>query len=176
MDGNGEFNSDDHYIYYCGQELLRRNGVALIVIKRSWNAVLGCNLKNRLNSVYFQGIPFNTTAIYVPNTNAKEDEVEWFCEELQVFLELTAVKDVFFFFHHKGMEWKSRKSRDSWNDKHVWSCSTKWSRANTNREFCQENTLVIAMLSSSNTRNHSTNGHRWNFRQCPNRIDYILSA
>ena len=77
--GMGEFNSDDHYIYYCGQEYLRRNGVALIVNKRVQNAVLGCNLKNvRMISVRFQGKPFNITVIqvYVPITNTKEAEVE----------------------------------------------------------------------------------------------------
>ena len=79
--GIGEFNSDDHYIYYCGQESLRRNGVAIIVNKRVQNAVLGCNLKNdRMISVRFQGKPFNITVIqvYVPTSNAEEAEVEWF--------------------------------------------------------------------------------------------------
>ena len=78
--GMGEFNSDDHYIYYCGQESLRRNGVAIIVNKGVRNAVLGCNLKNdRMISVHFQGKPFNITVIqvYVPMTNIKEAEVEW---------------------------------------------------------------------------------------------------
>ena len=73
----GKFNSDDHYIYYCGQESLRRNGVALIVNKRVQNAVLGCNLKNdRMISVLFQGKPFNITVIqvYAPTTNAEEAE------------------------------------------------------------------------------------------------------
>ena len=74
--GMGEFNSDDHYIYYCAQESLRRNGVALIVNKRVQNAVLGLNLDDRMISVYFQGKPFNTTVIqvYAPTTNAKEAE------------------------------------------------------------------------------------------------------
>ena len=75
----GKFNSDDHYIYYCGQESLRRNGVALIVNKRVWNAVLGCSLKNdRMISVCFQGKPFNITVIlvYAQTTNAKEAEVD----------------------------------------------------------------------------------------------------
>ena len=83
--GMGEFNSDDHYIYYCGQESLRRNGVALIVIKRVQNEVLGCNLKNdRMISVRFQGKPFNITVIqvYALTTNAEEVEVEWFYEDL----------------------------------------------------------------------------------------------
>ena len=80
----GEFNTDDHYIYYCGQESLRRNGVA-IVNKRVQNAVLGCNLKNdRMISVCFQGKQFNITVIqvYAPTTNAEEAEVEWFSEDL----------------------------------------------------------------------------------------------
>ena len=82
--GMGEFNSDDH-IYYCGQESLRRNGVAMMVNKRVQNAVLGCNLKNdRMISVRFQGKPFNITEIqaYAPTSNAEEAEVEQFYEDL----------------------------------------------------------------------------------------------
>ena len=93
--GMGEFNSHDHYIYYCGQEYLRRNKAAIIVNKRIWNAVLGCNLKNnRMISVRFQGKPFNITIIqvYAPTSNAKEAEVEWFYEDLQDLLELTQKK------------------------------------------------------------------------------------
>ena len=85
-----EFNSNDHYIYYCGQESLRRNGVAIMVNKRVQNAVLGCNLKNnRMISVGLQGKPFNITAIqvYAPTSNAEETEVEWFYEDLQDLLE-----------------------------------------------------------------------------------------
>ena len=88
--GMGEFNSDDHYIYYCGLKSLRRNGVALIVNKRVWNEVFGYNLKNdRMISVHFQGKPFNITVIqvYAPITNAEEAEVEWFYEDLQDILE-----------------------------------------------------------------------------------------
>ena len=83
--GMGKFNSDDHYIYYCGQESLRRNGVALIVNKRDQNAVLGCNLKNnRMTLVCFQGKPFNIMVIqvYAPTTDAEEAEVDWFYEDL----------------------------------------------------------------------------------------------
>ena len=83
--GMGEVNSDDHYIYYCGQESLRRNGVAIIVNKRVRNAALGCNLKNkRMNSVRFQGKPFNITLIqvYAPTSNAEVVEVERFYEDL----------------------------------------------------------------------------------------------
>ena len=103
----GEFNSDDHYIYYCGQEPLRRNGVAIIVNKRVQKAVLGCNIKNdRMISVHFQGKPFNTTVIqvYAPTTNAKEAEVEQFYEDLQDLLELTPKKDVLFFIG----DWKAK--------------------------------------------------------------------
>ena len=97
--GMGEFNSDDHYIYYCGQESLRRNGVAIMVNKRVQNAVLGCNLKNdRMISVRFQGKPFNVTVIQVcaPASNPEEAEVEQFYEDLQDLLELTPKKDVLF--------------------------------------------------------------------------------
>ena len=86
--GMGEFNSDDHCIYYCGQESLRRNGVAITVNKRVWNAELGWNLKNDgMISVRLQGKPFNITVIqvYAPTSNAEETEVEWFYEDLQDF-------------------------------------------------------------------------------------------
>ena len=95
----GEFNSDDHYIYYCGKESLRRNGIAIMVNKRVRNAVLGCNLKNdRTISVHFQGKPFNITVIqvYAPTSIAEEAEVEWFYEDLQDLLELAPQKDVLF--------------------------------------------------------------------------------
>ena len=83
--GMGEFNSDDHYIYYCRQESLRRNGVAIMVNKRVRNGVLGCNLKNdRMISLHFQGKPFSITVIqvYALISNAEEAEVEWFCEDI----------------------------------------------------------------------------------------------
>ena len=97
--GMGEFNSDDHCIYYCGQESLRRNGVAIIVNKRVQNAVLRCNLKNdRTISVRFQDKPFNITVIqvYAPTSNTEEGEVEQFYGDLQDLLELTPKKDVLF--------------------------------------------------------------------------------
>ena len=97
--GMGEFNSDDHYIYYCGQESPRRNGVAIIINKRVRNAVLGCNLKNdRMISVHFQGKPFNITVIqvYDPTSNAEEAEVEQLYEDRQDLLEITPPKDVLF--------------------------------------------------------------------------------
>ena len=83
--GMGEFNSDEHYIYYCGQESLRRNGVAIMVNKRVQNAVFGCNLKNdRMISVHFQGKPFNITVIqvYAPTTSAEKAEFEQFFEDI----------------------------------------------------------------------------------------------
>ena len=97
--GMGKFNSHDHYIYCCGQESLRRNGVAIMVIKRVRKAVLGCNLKNdRMISVRVQGKPFNIMVIqvYAPTSNAEEAKVEQFYEDLQDLLELTPKKDVLF--------------------------------------------------------------------------------
>ena len=97
--GMGEFNSDDHYSYYYGQESLRRNRVSIIVNRRVRNAVLGCNLKNdRMISVRFQGKPFNITVIqvYAPTSNAEEAEVKWFYEDLQKLLELTPQTHVLF--------------------------------------------------------------------------------
>ena len=93
----GPFNSD--YIYYCGQESLRRNGAAIIVNKRVWNAVFLCSLQNdRMISVCFQGKPYNITVIqvYAPTSNAEEAEVEQFYEDLQDLLHLTTPKDVLF--------------------------------------------------------------------------------
>ena len=104
--GMGEFNSDDHYIFYCGQESLRRNGVALIVNKRVPNAILGCNLINdRMISIHFQGKPFNITVIQVcaPTSNAEEAEVERFYEDLQDLLELTPQK-ISFSLQGTGMQ------------------------------------------------------------------------
>ena len=94
-----EFNSDDHYISYCGQESLTRNGVAIMVNKRVQNAVLGCNLKNdRMIIVHFQGKPFNITVIevYTLTSNAEEAEVKWLYEDLQDLLELTPPKYILF--------------------------------------------------------------------------------
>ena len=119
--GMGEFNSDDHYIYYCGQESLRRNGVAIIVNKRAQNAVLGSNLQNeRIISVHFQGKPFNIMVIqvYARTNNAEEAEVELFCEDLQDLLELTPKKDVLFIMG----DWNAKvvKSRNTWSNRQIW--------------------------------------------------------
>ena len=119
-----ELDSDDHYIYYCGQESLRRNEVAIIVNKRVQNAVLGCNLKNnRMISVPFQGKPFNITVIqgYAPTSNSEEAEVEWFYEDLQELLELTHPKKCSFCY--RGLECKSRKSRNTWSNRQIWPWS-----------------------------------------------------
>ena len=118
--GMGEFNSDDHSIYYFGQESLRRNGVGLMVNKRVLNVVLGCNPKNdRMISACFQGKPFNITVtqVYTLTSNAEETEVEWFYEDLQD-LELTPN-------HYRGLECKSRKSRYTWCNRQIWPWSTK---------------------------------------------------
>ena len=117
--GMGEFNSADHYIYYCGQESLRRNGVAITVNKRVRNAVLGCNLENnRMISARLQGKPFNITVIqaYAPTSNTKETEVEWFYEDLQDLLEHPKRCP----FHYRGLECKSRKSRKTWSNRQNW--------------------------------------------------------
>ena len=131
--GMGEFNSDDYYIYYCRQESLRRNGVAIMVNKRIWNAVLGCNLKNdRMISVRFQGKPLNITVIqvYAPTSNAEDAEVEQFYEDLKDLLRTNTKKRCP--FHHSGLECKSRKSRKTWNNRQIWPWSTNWSRAKAN--------------------------------------------
>ena len=124
--GMGGFNSDDHYIYYCGQEFLRRNGVAIIVNKRVQNAVPGCNLKNdRMISVCFQGKPFSITVIqvYSPTSNAEEAEVDRYCEDLQDLLELIPPKKCP--FHYRGLECKGRKSRNTWSNRQIWPWSTE---------------------------------------------------
>ena len=140
----GEFNSDDHYIYYCGQESLRRNGVAIMVSKRVRNAVLGCILKNdRMISVRFQGKPFNITVIqfYVPTSNAKEAQVERLYEDLQDLLELTPKKDVLFIIG----DWNAKVGSQK-----ILGVTGKFGLGVQNEtgqrliELCQENALVIA--------------------------------
>ena len=104
--GMGEFNSDDHYIYYYGQESLRRNGIAIMVNKKVQNAELGCNLKNdKMISVRLQGKPFNITVmqVYAPTSNAEEAEVERFYEDLKDFLERT-LKKMSFSLKGTGMQ------------------------------------------------------------------------
>ena len=137
--GMGEFNTDGHYIYYCGQESLRRNGVAIMVNKRVQNAVLGCNLKNdRMISVHFQAKPFNIMVIqaYALTSNAEEAEVERFYEDLQDLLELIPPKRCP--FHYRGLECKSRKSRNTWSNRQIWPWNMERSRAKANSVLPRE--------------------------------------
>ena len=140
----GEFNSDDHYIYYCGQESLRRNRVAIMVNKRFQNAVLGCNLKNdRMISIHFQGKPFNITVIraYAPTSNAEEAEVEWFYEDLQDLLELTPKKDILFIIG----DWNAKVgSQETPGVISKFGLGVRNEAGQKLIEFCQENALVIA--------------------------------
>ena len=140
----GEYNSDDHCIYYCGQESLRRNGVAITVNKRVQNAVHGCNLKNdRMISVHFEGKPFNITVIqvYALTSNAEETEVEWLYEDLQDLLELAPKKDVLFVIG----DWNAKVGNQE-----IPGVTSKFGLGVQNEagqrliEFCQENALVIA--------------------------------
>ena len=141
--GMGEFNSDD-YIYYCGQESLRSNGIAIILNKRARNAVLGCNLKNdRMISVRFQGKPFNITVTqaYAPTSNAEEAEVERFYEDLQDLLELTPQKDVLFIMG----DWNAKVGSQEPPGVTGKFGLGVWNEAGQRLiDFCQENTLVIA--------------------------------
>ena len=140
----GEFNSDDHYIYYCWQESLRRNGIAIIVNKRVQNAVLEYKLKNdRTISLHFQGKSFNIPVfqVFAPNSNAEEAEVEWFYEDLQDLLELTIKKDVLFIIGG----WRAKLGSQE-----IPGVTGKFGLGVQNEagqrltEFFQETTLVIA--------------------------------
>ena len=141
--GMGEFNSDDHYIYYFEQESLRRNGVAMMVNQRVRNAVLGCNLKNdRMTSVHLQGKPFNITVfqVYAPTSNAEEAEVEWFYEDLQDLLEVTPQKDVLFIIG----DWNAKVgSKETPGVTGKFGLGMR-NEAGQRLKFCQENALVIA--------------------------------
>ena len=142
--GMGEFNSDDHYIYYYGQESLRRNGIAIMVNKKVQNAELGCNLKNdKMISVRLQGKPFNITVIqvYAPTSNAEEAEVKRFYEDLQDLLELTPKKYVLFIIG----DWNAKVGNQE-----TAGVTGKFGLGVQNEagqrliEFCLENALVIA--------------------------------
>ena len=171
----GEFNSDDHYTYYCGQQSLKRNGVALIVNKTVRNTVLGCNLKNdRMISVHFQSKPFNITVIqvYFPIGNAEEGEIQWFYDNLQELLELTPKKDVLFI-------------TGGWNSKvvsqEILGVTGKFGLGIQNEagqrllEFCQENALVIA---NTLFQQHKRRLYTWTSPagQYQHQIDYILCS
>ena len=161
--GMGEFNSGDHYIYYCGQESLRKYGVALIVNKRVWNAVLGYNLKNdRKSSVHFQGKPFSITVIqvYGQTTNAKEAEVEWFYDDPPDRLELTPKRDVLFITG----DWDAKVGSQE-----IPGVTGKFGHGVQNEagqritEFCQENTLVIVstLFQQHKRRLYTWTSTRW---------------
>ena len=156
--GMGEFNSDDHYIYYCGQESLRRNGIAIIVNKRVQNAVLGCNLKNdRMISIHFQGKPFNIMVIqvYALTSYAEEAEVEQFYEGLQDLLELTPKKDVLFIIE----DWDAQVgSQETPGVTGKFGLGVRNEAGQRLKEFCQENALVI-----TNTlfQQHKRNLYTW---------------
>ena len=167
--------SDDHYIYYCGQESLRRNGVAIIVNRRVWNAVLGCNLKNdRMISVRFQGKPFNITVIqvYAPTSNAEEAEVERFYEDLQDLLKLTPKKDVLFIIE----DWNAKVgSQETPGVTGKFGLGVQNEAGQRLIEFCQENAPVIAntLFEQHKRRLYiwtTPDGQHWN------QIDYILCS
>ena len=171
----GEFNSDDHYIYYCGQESLRRNGVAILVNKRVQKAVLGCNLKNdRIISVRFQGKPFNITVIqvYAPTSNAKEAKVERFHEDLQDLPELIPKKDILFIIG----DWNAKVGSQA-----IPGVTGKFGLGVQNEagqsltQFCQENTPVIA---NPLFQQHKRSLYTWTSPdgQHRNQIDYILCS
>ena len=170
----GEYNSEDHYIYYGGKESLRKNGVA-IINKRVWNSVLGCNLKNdRTISAHFQGKPFIITVIqaYAPTSNAEEAEVERFYEDLQDLLELTPEKDVLFIIG----DWNAKvESQESPGVTDRFGLGVRNEAGQRLTEFCQENTLVI-----ENTlfQQHKRRLYTWTSPdgQLWNHIDYILCS
>ena len=141
--GMGEFNSDDHYIHYCGQEYLSRNGVAITVNKRVRNAVLGCNLKkDRMISVCLQGKPFNVMVIqvYAPTSNVEEAEAERFYEDLQDLLELTPKKDLLFIIG----DWNAKVGSQEIPGRTVkFGLGVQNEVGQRPAEFCQENTLII---------------------------------
>ena len=173
--GMGEFNSDDHYIYYCGQESLRRNGIAYILNKTVQNAVLGCNLKNdRMISVHFQGKPFNIMVIqvYAPTRNAEEPEVEWFYEDVQDLLELTSKKDVLFIIG----DWNAKVgSQETSGVTGKFGLGMQNEAGQKIIEFCQENALVIA---NTLFQQHKRRLYTWTSPdgQHRNQIVYILCS
>ena len=154
----GEFNSDDHYIYDCGQKSLRRNGVAIMINKRVQNAVLGCNLKkDRMISVRLQGKPFNITVIqvYAPTSNAEEAEVEQFYEDLQDLLELTLKRDVLFIIG----DWNAKVgSQETPGVTGNFGLGMQNEAGQRLIEFCQENDLVIA---NTLFQQHKRRLHTW---------------
>ena len=172
--GMGELNSDDHHIYYCGQESLQRNGVAIIVTNRVRNAVLGCNLHDRMIAVRFQGKPFNITVIqvYALTSNVEEAEVEWFYEDLQDLLELTPKKDVLFIIG----DWNAKVgSQETSGVTGKFGLGIQNEARQRLIEFCQENALVIA---STLFQEHKRRLYTWTLpdSQHQNQTDYIICS
>ena len=173
--GMGEFNSDDHYIYYCRQESLRRNGVAIMVNKRVWNAVRGCNLKNdRMISVCFWGKPFSITVIqvYAPTSNAEEAEVGRSYEDLQDLLDLTPKKDVLFIIGN----WNAKVgSQETPGVTGKFGLGIRNEAGQRLTGFCQENALVIA---NTLFQQHKRRLYTWTSpnSQYQNQIDSIFCS
>ena len=172
----GDYNSDDHYIYSCGQESLRRNGVAIMVNKRVRNAVLGCNLKNnRMISIGFQGKPFNITVIQVcaPTSNAEEAEVEQFFEDLQDLLELTPQKDVHFIIGDWNAKVRSIQETPGGTKKFGLGVQNEARQRVT--EFYKESILVIA---NTLFQQHKRRFYIWTSPdgQHQSQTDYILCS
>ena len=171
--GMGEFNSDDHYIYYYGQESLRRNGVAITVNKRVQNAVLGCNLKNdKMISVHFQGKNITVIQVYAPTSNTEEAEVEQFYEDLQDLLELTPKKVVLFIVG----DWNAKVgSLETPGVTGKFGLGLRTEAGQRLIEFCQENALVIA---NNFFQQHKRRLYTWTSPsgQHQNQIDYILRS
>ena len=138
-----KFNADDHYIYYCGQESLRTNGVSLSQQKNLKCSTWVQSQNDRMVSAHFQGKPFSIMVIqvYAPTSNAEEAKFEWFYEDLQDLLELTPpAPQKRCPFHHRGLECKRRKSRDTWSNRQIWPWSTKQSRSKANTALPREHT------------------------------------
>ena len=171
MDWNGWFNSDNHYISYCGQEPLRRNGVAIIVNKRVQKCSTWLQSQNeRMISVLLQGKPFNITVIQVYDPNSNAEEAKWFYEDLQDLLEPTPKKRCP--VHQRGLECKSRKSRDRWGNRQIWPWNTKWNRTKANGVFPREHTGHSKHpLLTTHEKTLHMDITRWS-----NQIDYILCS
>ena len=171
--GMGEFNSDDYYIYYCGQESLRRSGLSIKINKRVWNAVLGCHLKNdKMISVHIQGEQFHIMVIQVYALTSNSEEAEWFCEDLQDLLEWTPKKDILFIIG----EWNAKgggQETPGVTSKSGLGVQNEVGQRLT--ESCQENTLVVAntLFQQHKRRLYmrtSSDDQHWN------QVDYILCS
>ena len=148
--GMGEFNSEDHYyIYYCGQESLRSSGIALIVSKKDWNALLGCNLKkqnkqrnkkNRMTCLFPRQTVQHHSYPSLCYNHWCQRSWSWTIIWRPTQPSTTIRRKKKNLFHYMGLEWKSRKSRDTWSNRQVWPWSTKWSRANDNRILPRQHT------------------------------------